>query len=52
MVTAIDNYPSLELDAPMDIQLTKGVCMFYRFPLNGLPSPIKFEINYNDVPAE
>ena len=52
MVTSIDNYPTLELDAPMDIQLTKGVSMFYRFALKGLPSPIKFEIIYNDVPAE
>lgn len=52
MVTAIDDYPAIQLETPIDIQLTKGVKLYYRFQLKGLPSPLMFDIKYNDVPAE
>ena len=44
MVTAIDDYPAIQLETPIDIQLTKGVKLYYRFQLKGLPSPLMFDI--------
>jgi hypothetical protein len=44
LVTASDEYPALYLDQPQDVELTPGVCLFYRFQLHGLPSPLKFDI--------
>jgi hypothetical protein len=48
IVTASDEYPAIEIGAAMDIELSKGVILFYRMEIKGAPSPLKFDLKYFD----
>ena len=44
IVTASDEYPAIEIGAATDIELSKGVFLFYRMEIKGVPSPLKFDV--------
>ena len=51
IVTASDEYPAIDIGAAIDIELSKGVILFYRMEIKDVPSPLKFDITYFDMKA-
>lgn len=51
IVTASDEYPAIDVGTAIDIELSKGVILFYRMEIKDVPSPLKFEITYFDMEA-
>ena len=49
LVISDDEYPTLAVGYPFDIELDAGLPLFYRVPLHGVCSPIKFEIVYKSL---
>jgi hypothetical protein len=52
IVTGSDEYPAIDIGAAIDIELSKGVILFYRMEIKDAPSPLKFDITYFDMKAD
>lgn len=44
-----DEYPQLDINVPLDIELQPQISLFYRVLIADLPSPLKFEIKYHGL---
>jgi hypothetical protein len=52
IVAASDDYPTIDTNSSIDIELSEGNVLFYRMEIKGMSSPLKFEVTYDVLEAD